>query len=123
MALPTSRVRVAEWVSAPEAPVTVSVYAPSAAEAPMATLSVWLLPLPVKLFFESVGRPLTEKVTAEVKPPEGVAVTAKVVESPCWTLCDAGVTASAKSPAGGGVPIDRCETHLPSALLQVVCTR
>ena len=97
--------------------------APLAAEAPMATLSVWLLPLPVKLFFESPGRPLTVKVTAPEKPLTGVAVTAKVVESPCWTVCEAGVTATEKLPAGGGVPVVRCETHLPAALLQVVCTR
>ena len=58
-----------------------------------------------------------------VKPLDGVATTVKVVESPCSTCCDAGVTATEKSPAGGGVLTLRCATHLPSALLQVVWTR
>ena len=74
LALPTSSVAVAERVSAPEVPVMVSGYAPSAAEAPMATLSVWTLPLPVKLFFEPAGRPLTLKTTAPAKPLTGVTV-------------------------------------------------
>ena len=54
----------------------------------------------LKLPVAPPGNPLTLKVTAAVKPPEGVMLTAYVVPAPCTTLWEAGVAERAKSGAG-----------------------
>src|SRR3989441_5623841 len=53
--------------------------------------------LGLKLAVAPPGNPLTPKVTAAVKPPEGVMLTAYVVPAPCTTLWEAGVAGRAQS--------------------------
>src|SRR5712692_4192896 len=59
--------------------------------------------LGLKLAVAPPGNPLTLKVTAAVKPPEGVMLTAYVVPAPCATLWEAGVAERPKSGAGAGL--------------------
>src|SRR2546427_6895278 len=56
--------------------------------------------LGLKLAVTPPGNPLTLKVTAAVKPPEGVMLTAYVVPAPCTTLWEAGLAERLKSGAG-----------------------
>src|SRR5947209_20272220 len=56
--------------------------------------------LGLKLAVAPPGNPLTPKVTAAVKPPEGVMLTAYVVPAPCTTLWEAGLAERLKSGAG-----------------------
>ena len=59
--------------------------------------------LGLKLAVAPPGNPLTPKVTAAVKPPEGVMLTAYVVPAPCTTLWEAGVAERLKSGTGAGL--------------------
>ena len=56
--------------------------------------------LGLKLAVAPPGNPLTLKVTAAVKPPEGVMLTIYAVPAPCTTLWEAGVAERVKSGAG-----------------------
>ena len=57
----------------------------------------------LKLAVAPPGNPLTLKVTAAVKPPEGVMLTVYVVPAPCTTLWEAGVAERMKSGTGAGL--------------------
>src|SRR2546428_217631 len=59
--------------------------------------------LGLKLAVAPPGNPLTVKVTAAVKPPEGVMLTVYVVPAPCTTLWEAGVAERLKSGTGAGL--------------------
>ena len=56
--------------------------------------------LGLKLALAPVGKPAALKLTAPVKPPEGVMLTAYVVPAPCTTLWEAGLAERLKSGAG-----------------------
>ncbi len=58
------------------------------------------------------GNPLTLKLTAAVKPPEGVMLTVYVVPAPCTMVCEAGAAERLKSGAG-----------LTVSVTNVVCVR
>src|SRR3989442_10253595 len=59
--------------------------------------------LGLKLAVAPPGNPLTVKITAAVKPPEGVMLTVYVVPAPCTTLWEAGVAERLKSGTGAGL--------------------
>ena len=59
--------------------------------------------LGLKLAVAPPANPLTLKVTAAVKPPEGVMLTIYAVLAPCTTLWEAGVAERPKSGAGAGL--------------------
>ena len=75
----TVRVKVVVWTRPPDVPVTVTVALPPAAADVAVKFSV-LVPEPLGTGFvlnvpvTPDGRPLTESVTAELNPPEGVTV-------------------------------------------------
>ena len=70
--------------------------------------------LGLKLAVAPLGNPLTVKVTAAAKPPEGVMFTAYVVPAPCTTVWEAGVAERLKSGTGAG---------LTAKVTDVVCVR
>ncbi len=59
--------------------------------------------LGLKLAVAPPANPLTLKVTAAVKPPEGVMLTIYAVLAPCTTLWEAGVAERLKSGTGAGL--------------------
>src|SRR2546422_7107591 len=59
--------------------------------------------LGLKLAVAQPGNPLSLKVTAAVKPLEGVMLTVYVVPAPCTTLWEAGVAERMKSGTGAGL--------------------
>src|SRR2546422_2516590 len=61
--------------------------------------------LGLKLAVAPPGNPLTVKITAAVKPPEGVMLTVYVVPAPCTTLWEAGVAERVKSGTGAGLTV------------------
>ena len=56
-----------------------------------------------KLALAPAGSPLALRLTVPVKPPLGVMVVVYVVALPAWTVCDAGVALTAKSPTTGAL--------------------
>jgi len=59
--------------------------------------------LGLKLAVAPPGNPLTLKVTAAVKPPEGVMLTTYAMLAPCTTLWEAGVAERLKSDTAAGL--------------------
>src|SRR5437870_9857300 len=97
-----SRLTAAEGVGAPLKPVIVNERVPGGVAVPVPTVIVEeaVAGLGLKLAVAPPGNPLTPKVTAAVKPPEGVMLTAYVVPAPCTTLWEAGLAERLKSGAG-----------------------
>src|SRR5437899_440556 len=89
-------------VRAPRARVMGNAELPAEVAAPLPTVIVEeaVAGLGLKLAVAPPGNPLTPKVTAAVKPPEGVMLTAYVVPAPCTTLWEAGLAERLKSGAG-----------------------
>ncbi len=81
---------------------------------PTAIVEVPLAGLGLKLAVAPPGNPLTLKVTAAVKPPEGVMLTVYVVPAPCTMLCEAGAAERLKSGTGAGLTV---------SVTDVVCVR
>src|SRR5437870_11614583 len=102
-----SRLTAAEGVGAPLKPVIVNERVPGGVAVPVPTVIVEeaVAGLGLKLAVAPPGNPLTPKVTAAVKPPEGVMLTAYVVPAPCTTLWEAGVAERLKSGAGGAAKV------------------
>src|SRR5437870_11667320 len=97
-----SRLTAAEGVGAPLKPVIVNERVPGGVAVPVPTVIVEeaVAGLGLKLAVAPPGNPLTLKVTAAVKPPEGVMLTAYVVPAPCTTVWEAGLAERLKSGAG-----------------------
>jgi len=92
-------------VSEPLTPVIVSAYVPRGVELDVLTVSVEALPVGFGLKEPDAlgGRPLTDSVTAPLKPPLGVTVTVYTALEPRGTFCDEGAADSEKSAAAGAV--------------------
>src|SRR5207245_1215111 len=73
--------------------------------------------LGLKLAVAPPGNPLTPKVTAAVKPPEGVMLTAYVVPAPCTMVCEAGASGETEIRHRDGIDgqRDRCRARQSSA--------
>src|SRR2546428_4844404 len=86
-------------------PVTTLSRPPGGVAAPLPTVIVEeaVAGLGLKLAVAPPGNPLTLRVTAAVKPPEGVMLTAYVVPAPCTMVWEAGVAERLKSGAGAEI--------------------
>ena len=101
-------VTVVVCVLPPPVPAIVKVNVPRVR--PAVTVSVELVPgdmtgLGLKLAFASLGKPLTLRLTASLKPPVGVIVTVYVVLLLRRTSRDAGVAVMLKSDVGEAGPL------------------
>lgn len=97
----TTSVTVVERTSDPLVPVTVSVKAPAGVDVEVVTDRVEL-PEPatevgLKAPVAPPGNPLTLKLTAPVKPPDGVTVAVYEAPAPAVTVCELGVAERVKS--------------------------
>lgn len=100
----TTRVTVVPWTRLPFVPAIVSVYVPGAVVAAVDTVSVddplALIDVGLNVPVAPVGKPLTLRAMAELKPPDTVVVAVYVVPFACTTVCEAGEAVIAKS---GGI--------------------
>lgn len=112
--LTTERVRDVVRVSPPPVPVMVSVVVPSGVDDDVAIVRSAAVPPEgggneeaAKVPVAPAGRPETEKETAPVKPPDGVAVTVVVAEPPGPVETAAGETETEKSGLYGETTSER----------------
>src|SRR5437879_11383925 len=81
--------------------------------------------LGLKLAVAPLGNPLTVKVTAAAKPPEGVMLTPYVVPVPCTTVWEAGVAERLKSGTGAGLTAKVTDvvgrTHVWTPVIDIAC--
>jgi hypothetical protein len=96
----TVRFTIAVWLKAPEVPVTVTVLVPVVAVLLAASVKV----LPANAAVTPLGTPDAVKVTALLKPLEGVVVMVLEPLAPCVIATLLGEAERLKSAAGGGVP-------------------
>ena len=99
-AVTIKRVTEADCVRLPLVPVMVNAYEPVAAVADVDMVRVDdpepVTEVGLKVPVTHVGRPLTEKLTAELNPFKAVTVGIKLVAAPWTTVCVAGDAVSEK---------------------------